>query len=48
MISVVLTLVLRAMSVDGGADQTSPEDYGADTGDEGVDAAMRPEQPAHA
>ena len=47
-ISVVLTLVLRAMSVDGGADQTSPEDYGADAGDEGVDPALHPEQPAHA
>ncbi len=47
-ISVVLTVVLRALKIADGADQTSPEDYGADTGDEGVDPVVHPEQPAHA
>ncbi|MGI8899846.1 MAG: sodium:solute symporter family protein, partial [Nocardioides sp.] len=48
LISIVLTVVLRAAGVDSGADQTSPEDYGADAGDEGVDPTVHPEQPARA
>jgi solute:Na+ symporter, SSS family len=44
----VLTAVLRAMKVDEGVDQTRPEDYAADSGDEGVEAELDPLQtPAH-
>ena len=36
LVSVALTFVLRAAGVDEGTDATSPEDYGADVGDEDV------------
>ena len=47
LVTVVLTLALRAASVDEGTDATSPEDYGADLGDEGVDAELDPEVATH-
>jgi SSS family solute:Na+ symporter len=34
--AVILTMILRAMKVDSGHDHTSPGDYHADAGDEGV------------
>ncbi|WP_248579457.1 sodium:solute symporter [Nocardioides sp. InS609-2] len=46
-VSVVLTVVLRAMKVDEGVDQTSADDYGADAGDEGVEPELDPSAPAH-
>src|SRR6478735_3319659 len=44
----VLTVVMRAMKVDEGVDQTHPDDYVADAGDEGVEAELDPEAPIHA
>ena len=44
---VVGTAVLRALKVPGGVDQTSPEDYHADAGDEGVEEELDPYAPAH-
>ena len=44
----VLTVVLRAMKVDEGIDQTRPQDYHADTGDPGVEEELHPETPIHA
>ena len=41
------TLILRALSVPEGVDATSPEDYGADLGDEGVEPELTPETAAH-
>jgi SSS family solute:Na+ symporter len=35
-VAVVLTLILRAMNVAEGEDQTQPSDYLADAGDRGV------------
>ncbi len=46
-VSVVLTVVLRAMKVDEGVDQTSADDYGADAGDEGVEPELDPSARAH-
>ena len=46
-VGVVCTAVLRALNVPGGVDQTSPEDYHADAGDEGVDTELDPHAPAH-
>ncbi len=43
LVTVVLTLALRAAGVDEGTDATSPEDYGADLGDEGVEPELDPE-----
>jgi SSS family solute:Na+ symporter len=37
LVAVVLTAVLNALKVSGGEDHTSPEDYKADAGDEGVE-----------
>ncbi len=48
LVTVVLTLLFRAMKLADGVDQTRPEDYGADIGDAGVDPDIHPEQPAHA
>lgn len=42
LLSVVLTVVLRALNVDEGVDQTRPEDYRADSGDAGVEEALDP------
>ncbi|MGZ5416014.1 MAG: hypothetical protein ACXWDI_02445 [Nocardioides sp.] len=33
----VLTVVLNLLKVSGGEDHTSPDDYKADAGDEGVE-----------
>jgi SSS family solute:Na+ symporter len=43
LVTVVLTVALRAAGVDEGTDATSPEDYGADLGDEGVLTELDPE-----
>jgi SSS family solute:Na+ symporter len=48
LVSVVLTLVFRALKVSPGVDQTSPADYTADIGDTGVEAEVDPHRPAHA
>ena len=48
LVAVVLTVVLRAMKVDEGVDQTRPDDYHADVGDEGVEEELDPDAPAHA
>ncbi len=48
MVVVVLgTLALRALHVPGGVDETSPADYHADEGDEGVEEELDPHAPAH-
>ncbi len=47
LVTVALTLALRAAGVDEGTDATSPEDYGADLGDEGVDPELDPEVATH-
>jgi SSS family solute:Na+ symporter len=47
LVTVVLTLVLRAAKVDPGADQTRWDDYAADLEDEGVAAELDPHAPAH-
>jgi SSS family solute:Na+ symporter len=48
LVTVVLTVVLRAAKVDPGADQTRWDDYAADLEDEGVAAELDPHAPAHA
>jgi SSS family solute:Na+ symporter len=48
LVTVVLTLVLRAMNVDSGVDQTTAADYTADVDDAGVDPEVNPHSPAHA
>ena len=48
LVAVVLTVVLRALKVDEGVDQTRPQDYHADAGDPGVEEELDPEAPAHA
>ena len=48
LVTVVLTVVLRATKVDPGADQTRWDDYAADLEDEGVAAELDPHAPAHA
>jgi SSS family solute:Na+ symporter len=48
LVAVVLTAVLRAFKVSPGVDQTSPDDYGADLGDEEVEPGVDPHRPAHA
>jgi len=48
LVAVILTVVLRALKVDPGVDQTSPGDYGADVGDADVEAEVDPHRPAHA
>ncbi len=47
LVAVVLTVVLRAMNVDAGVDQTKEDDYVADAGDEGVEPELDPHAPAH-
>ncbi len=47
LVAVVLTVVLRAMNVDEGVDQTREDDYVADAGDEGVEPELDPSAPAH-
>ncbi|MEP9363089.1 sodium:solute symporter [Nocardioides sp. CN2-186] len=48
LVAAVLTVVLRAAGVDGGVDQTRPQDYHADVGDPGVDAELDVSTAAHA
>jgi solute:Na+ symporter, SSS family len=48
LVTVVLTVVLRAMKVDPGVDQTTAPDYVADLDDPGVQAEIDPHAPAHA
>ena len=47
-VTLALTVVLRAMNVDEGVDQTHPDDYHADLGDQGVEEELDPGAPAHA
>ena len=47
LVAVVLTVVLRAMKIDPGTDETHADDYLADTGDAGVDPDLDPHQPVH-
>ena len=47
-VTLVLTLVFRAMKVDPGVDETRWGDYEADVGDEDVEAELDPHAPAHA
>ena len=47
-VTVVLTVVLRAAGVDAGNDRTRPDDYTVDQGDPGVEAELDPHEPAHA
>ncbi|WP_151084152.1 monocarboxylate uptake permease MctP [Nocardioides cynanchi] len=48
LVTIVLTVVLRAAKVDPGVDQTTEADYTADVDDEGVAAEVDPHAPAHA
>src|SRR3954452_2211664 len=48
LVTIALTLVLRATKVDPGVDQTRWDDYAADIGDEDVAAEIDPHAPAHA
>lgn len=41
-VTVVLTVVLRALKAPDGVDETSPEDYTADAGDPGVQSELPP------
>ena len=45
LVAVVLTVVLRAMKIDPGTDETHADDYLADTGDAGVDPDLDPHLP---
>ncbi len=47
-VTLALTFVLRAMHVDEGVDQTHPDDYHADLGDQGVEEELDPGAPVHA
>ena len=47
LVAVVLTVVLRAMGVDEGVDQTRPQDFHADSGDPGVEEELDPNEPVH-
>jgi solute:Na+ symporter, SSS family len=47
-VTIVLTVVLRAANVDPGVDQTSPADYTADVDDPGVEPEIGPHTPVHA
>ena len=48
LVAVILTVILRALKVDPGVDQTSPGDYGADVGDARVEPEVDPHRHAHA
>jgi SSS family solute:Na+ symporter len=48
LVTIVLSVVLRALNVPEGVDRTHPDDYSADLGDEGVDAEIDPHEPVHA
>jgi solute:Na+ symporter, SSS family len=45
-VTVVLTVVFRAVKLDPGVDATSPSDYTADIGDDHVDPEINPHAPA--
>jgi SSS family solute:Na+ symporter len=45
LVAVVLTVVLRAMKVAEGVDQTRPQDFHADIGDPGVERELAPDEP---
>ena len=47
-VTLALTFLLRAMNVDEGVDQTHPDDYHADLGDQGVEEELDPGAPVHA
>ncbi|MBO0845888.1 MAG: sodium:solute symporter [Nocardioides sp.] len=47
-VTIVLTIVFRALKVSPGVDATSPSDYRADIGDTGVEPELDPRRPAHA
>jgi len=47
-VTIVLTVVFRAMKVDAGVDRTRADDFLADLGDERVDEEIDPARPAHA
>src|SRR3954469_17558846 len=47
-VTIVLTVVFRAMKVDAGVDQTRADDFLADLGDERVEKEIDPARPAHA
>jgi SSS family solute:Na+ symporter len=47
LVAIVLTVILRALKVDPGVDETSPSDYVADVGDEAVEPELDPHRPAH-
>ena len=46
--TIALTVLLRALRVDEGQDQTHPSDYRADAGDEGVEEELPAATPTHA
>jgi SSS family solute:Na+ symporter len=48
LVTIVLTVVLRALKVDPGVDQTAEDDYVADVGDARVEAELDPHRAAHA
>jgi SSS family solute:Na+ symporter len=47
-VTIVLTVVFRAMKVDAGVDRTRADDFLADLGDERVEEQIDPARPAHA
>jgi SSS family solute:Na+ symporter len=47
-VTVVFTVLFRALKLDSGVDQTSPSDYTADVDEPGVEAEIDPHAPAHA
>jgi solute:Na+ symporter, SSS family len=48
LVTIVLTVVFRAMKLDPGADQTRDTDFVAELGDPGVDPELDPHRTAHA
>ena len=48
LVTVVATVVFRALRLDPGVDRTHPDDYTADVGDTGVEAELDPHARAHA
>src|SRR3954465_737528 len=48
LVTIVLTVVFRAMKVDPGVDQTTQDDFVADLGDEDVEPELDPHRAAHA
>jgi SSS family solute:Na+ symporter len=48
LVTIVLTVVFRAMRLDPGVDDTADDDFLADLGDAGVESELDPHRPAHA